>query len=101
MFTLSLYPNAWSQVVVQPMGRSKAWHFEQLRAKTGFDYADMLFFDDNDAFIASATKIGVTAVRVCWTIDLMIRPRRIYSRTHLRSHVHAYTHSHAHNHRRA
>ena len=46
------------------MGRSKAWHLSQLRARTGLEYADMLFFDDNDAFVSSALALGVTAVKV-------------------------------------
>lgn len=43
---------------------SKVAHFRSLQKKSGFDYSEMLFFDDEDRNIIEVGKLGVQAVLV-------------------------------------
>ena len=44
------------------MGGSKQGHFEVLKQKTGIDYEDMIFFDNERWTITEVSQLGVTCV---------------------------------------
>ena len=43
---------------------SKTSHFQKLRAKSGVDYSDMLFFDDDKRNVRDVSRLGVTVLQV-------------------------------------
>ncbi|MCL4109311.1 UNVERIFIED_CONTAM: hypothetical protein GTU68_019739, partial [Idotea baltica] len=43
---------------------SKIAHFEQLKRETGFEYAEMVFFDDEPRNIHEVSGLGVNAIEV-------------------------------------
>ncbi len=44
---------------------SKTTHFERLREDSGFDFTEMIFFDDESRNIAEVGALGVRSVQVC------------------------------------